>query len=142
MIVVDASVWVGSIVESDVYYRTSDAWLHDWFVSGHQVYAPGILLPEVGGSISRRTMDQEMGYLALESLLLNQSVHIVQIDAELAELSARFAIQCSLRGADAVYVAVSSKLQIPLLTWDRELLKRASEVIETLHPSMPPNGVT
>ena len=39
-----------------------------------------------------------------------------------------------LRGADATYVAVAQRLDLPLITWDREQLERASRLITVRSP--------
>ena len=57
------------------------------------------------------------------------------MDEYLARLSTRVAATLFLRGADAVYVAVAKRLNIPLVTWDKEQLTRGSPIIETLSPA-------
>lgn len=39
-----------------------------------------------------------------------------------------------LRGADAVYVASAARHNLPLVTWDEELLRRVGRIVKILHP--------
>ena len=56
------------------------------------------------------------------------------VDAELALPAAELASELRLRGADAVYVAMTHRLGVPLVTWDREQLERAAVRIEARTP--------
>ena len=40
----------------------------------------------------------------------------------------------AVRGADAVYLAVAQRLQLPLVSWDGELLERAAALVTTYRP--------
>jgi predicted nucleic acid-binding protein len=57
------------------------------------------------------------------------ALRIVAVGSELAEAAARLAGDQRLRGADSVYVALAKRLSLPLVTWDLEQARRASEVI-------------
>ncbi len=43
-----------------------------------------------------------------------------------------------LRGADALYVAIAHEIQVPLVTWDNELLERAAVILPTYTPETVP----
>jgi predicted nucleic acid-binding protein len=51
-------------------------------------------------------------------------------DAALGAAAAR-----SLRGADAVYVALADLLDLPLVTWDREQRERAGRRVRVITPA-------
>jgi predicted nucleic acid-binding protein len=44
------------------------------------------------------------------------------------------AINLQLRAGDAIYVALARQLNIPLISWDKEQLQKASTIITTYTP--------
>ena len=135
MIVVDASVWVGSVLEGDVHSVQSIDWLENWIRAERLIYVPALFLAEVSGAIARRTLGSDLASQALEEILQHPLIHVHEVDRELADRAARVAIECKLRGADATYVALALSLDVSLITWDQELLHRASRVVRTTSPA-------
>ena len=70
-----------------------------------------------------------MGYI-----LAIPNLRLVRLDHALGIMTSRMAADHQLRGADAFYVAVAAQLNIPLVSWDREQLQRASALITTTMP--------
>jgi predicted nucleic acid-binding protein len=134
LIVVDASVWISSLVAEERDHLVSQNWLREWTIAGHTVLVPALVLPEVGGAVSRRTMTPMLGEITVNSLVTNPSVTIIDVDLGLAAEAARIAANLPLRGADAVYVALAKQLRVPLITWDREQLSRTAQFIHCQPP--------
>jgi predicted nucleic acid-binding protein len=61
-------------------------------------------------------------------------LRLVPVGAELGRQAARLAADLRLRGANAVYVAVAARLDIPLVTWDGEQLARAGGRVRVTTP--------
>jgi len=55
-IVIDASIWVARLVAEDVFYEPVKTWMSARLADNDQFLAPSLLLAEIGGAISRRTM--------------------------------------------------------------------------------------
>jgi predicted nucleic acid-binding protein len=53
----------------------------------------------------------------------------------LGERAARVALATGIRGSDAIYVALAEQLNAPLVTWDRQQLERAGQIIDVLTPA-------
>jgi predicted nucleic acid-binding protein len=136
-VVVDASVWVSSLLADDAFYAPSHEWLRETARRGPLV-APALMLAEVAGALSRRTGDVVDGQKALRSLLRLQALRIVTLDQRLGEAAARLAARGALRGADAVYAGLAQALRIPLVTWDDELKARAARWIAVYDPLHQP----
>lgn len=132
MIVVDANVFISLLVPADVHHERCVAWLRARLSAGESLVAPTLLAPEVGGAISRRT-SEDSGRKALAVLRRIRTLRLVLIDANLAALSANLAVEHGLRGADAVYAAVASSLQIPLVTLDHDF-QRVAERVKVIAP--------
>jgi predicted nucleic acid-binding protein len=128
-VVVDASVWVARLVPTDVFHEQVKYWLDDQRRHGVEYISPSLLLPEVGGAISRRTETPNLGKQAVTSLQYLPGLRMVEMDDNLVSLAARLASDLGLRGADSLYVAVAYRLGLPLATIDEDQIKRASKVV-------------
>ncbi len=58
----------------------------------------------------------------------------VNIEHRLILLAAEIAPDLGLKSVDAIYVAVAEHLNVPLITWDREVLNRSSSRIAVRRP--------
>lgn len=133
-VVVDASVWIGYLLSSDVHHVPCVTWLDECLLAGTRITVPTIALPEVAGAIARRTGLESTGFAAIAWIEGLPRVDTIELDDGLARASARLAASLRLRGADAVYVALAARLGLPLVTWDQELLERAAGRIEARVP--------
>jgi predicted nucleic acid-binding protein len=127
MIVVDANVFVSLLVPADAHHERCVGWLRAQLAAGESLVAPVLLLPEVGGAISRRA-SAVSGREALAALRRIRTLRLVPIDAKLADLSATLAVAHGLRGADAVYAAVADALHVSLVTLDADFQRIAGRV--------------
>ena len=134
MIVVDASVWIGVAIGDDTFHPRSFAWLATSLAGGEQYAVPTIVFPEVAGAVARRSRSVAEGDRARQLVASTSGLHVVVVDADLADLAARLAADLGLRGADAVYVALSARHTCPLVTWDAEIIRKAAGVIEARQP--------
>jgi len=126
-IVLDASVWVSRLVPQDEFHAAVTSWMEQQRQAGVQFISPTLLLAEVGGAISRRTGNPALGSQAIHQLEQLPGLRLVEMDNELILAAARLAAELGLRGADSVYVAVASQLNLPLVTFDVEQRGRAHE---------------
>jgi predicted nucleic acid-binding protein len=65
-------------------------------------------------------------------------MRIIPLDNTLIHLSVNVAANLQLRAADAIYVAVAQRLDIPLVSWDKEQLRKASSLLTTYTPETYP----
>lgn len=134
MIVVDASVWVSGLTPRDSYHAVSRNWLASQHSHKILFAIPIICLAEVSGAIARVTGYSEDGEQVVEQILTRPNLRIYSIDHSLGLEAAHLASQLRLRGADAVYVALAQSLNVPLVTWDKELIQRNGQAAEILQP--------
>ena len=128
-IVVDASVWVSRLVPKDVFHQTVKIWMEKQRSEGATFLSPALLLPEVAGAISRRTGEPRLAQRATDSLARLPGLRLVEMDQPLVQEAARLAADLGLRGADSLYVAVASRLNLSLATLDEDQKTRATSVI-------------
>ena len=126
-LVVDASVWVARLVPKDAFHAGVRKWMEVRLLEGTEFVAPALLLAETAGAISRRTGEALLASQAVELLEHLPGLRLVEMETSLLREAAQLAAELGLRGADSVYVAVASRLKIPLATLDADQRKRAGQ---------------
>jgi len=130
MIVVDASVWVARLVPQDIFHGAVRAWMAARRDENTLLISPSLLLPEVAGAIARRTGDPALAAQAIEMLEHLPGLRLVEMERSLAAEAAVLAARLGLRGADALYLATASYLNLPLCTLVEDQARRAGYQIK------------
>lgn len=138
MVVLDASVWVARLLTDEVRHSQSRTWLLDWMSGGSTLVVPRIFVAEVGAAVARRTDSGRRGQRAIAQVRNEPLIEIRDLTRERWDRGADLAAQLQLRAADAAYVTLAEELGLPLLTWDQEILTRASDVIDVRTPNQMP----
>ncbi|RIK32659.1 MAG: hypothetical protein DCC56_02260 [Anaerolineae bacterium] len=131
-VVVDASVWVSRLVESDEFHLPVKGWMNSQQEQDTTFVSPSLLLAEVGGVVSRVTGKPDLALNAIARIENLPNVRIVEMEKALMDDASRFAASYGLRGADSVYVAVASALKIPLVTFDVDQRVRGSKLVDVI----------
>jgi predicted nucleic acid-binding protein len=131
-VVVDASVWVARLVPEDTFYQTVKAWMSAQRTVKSELLSPSLLLAEIGGAISRRTEQPLLGLRAVEVVQTMPGVRLVELDSTLMSEAARLAAELGLRGADSVYAAIASRLDLPLATLDVDQREKAGQRVSIM----------
>lgn len=138
MIVIDASVWVSYLLPQEPAHQFTKQWLAQYLVNGGTLAAPIILVPEVAGAVTRRTRFITEGQQAIDYLTNLSPLRLLMLNRSLGLAAAQVAVDLQLKGADACYVAVAQRLRVPLVSWDQEQLRRASQLIQAYTPATIP----
>lgn len=133
MNVVDASVWVSYYNAADVNNAASATWFKQQLNSQTPLVIPTLALLEIGGAIARR-IGQTQARNIISNLSSLSYLIIIEVDDTLGRQAATLAIDLRLRGADAVYVAVAQYFNLPLITWDAEIINRSKSLIQVNTP--------
>jgi predicted nucleic acid-binding protein len=133
--VVDASVWVSRLLSRDSHHPESVRWFAGQDEAGTLLVGPSLVLAEVTGAIARRTGDVERARRSVALLTRLPTLRLAPVDESLAREAAELAARLRLRGADAGYVAVARKLDLPLVTWDAEQRERGGAAIVVRTPA-------
>ena len=134
-LVVDASVWVSWLRPLDINHDPSRIWMEQYIANSGFLVAPAILLVEVAASISRQTGQVIQAREAINQLRAISKIQITAMDSVLVQKAADVAINLQLRAGDAIYVALAHQLNVPLVSWDKEQLQKASTTITTYTPA-------
>lgn len=137
MIVVDASVWVSYLLPPDANHAASRRWLAARLTEGEALVAPVLLLAEVAGAIARQTNRPQLGQKTIDRLLSVPNLRLVSLDHVSGIRAARTAAERQLRGADAIYLDTAAALHAPLVSWDRQQLERAGQIVLAYAPDQP-----
>jgi predicted nucleic acid-binding protein len=136
-IVVDASVWVSRLVPQDAFHLLVKRWMEKQRAEGVTLLSPTLLLPEVGGAISRRTGEPQLGRNAIDQLARLPGLKLVEMDHSLVQQAARLASDLGLRGADSLYVGVATRLKLSLVTLDEDQKSKASSAVAVYSLEQP-----
>ncbi len=134
MPIIDASVYVALFLRSEHAHSVSRAWFGEAVSAHSTLFAPVILLAETGAALSRGARRPDLARQAVTQLLELGLVELVKVSVELAERAAQIAIDCRIRGADAIYVALAEQLDDELVTLDQQQLERAKDVVKARMP--------
>lgn len=133
--IVDASIWVASILDTDRHHSTSAAFVRRLIELRQSASVPALVWPEISGAVSRRTGDSEKGIKLARFLAAQNWITSFPLDSTLARESMRIAAGQRMRGADAVYVALAAARGKTLITLDAEMLEHAPANVEYLSPA-------
>lgn len=133
-VVLDASVWVSRFIPREIHHTTSRLWMERYIAEGGTLVTPALLQIEVAASVARQTGTPALGKAAVAFLNAMRAMRFVPLDTVLVAAAVEVASDLQLRAGDASYVAVASQLNIPLVSWDKEQVARASNLVTTYTP--------
>lgn len=137
-VVVNASVLVSQVSSREAYHVASSAWIAHYMADDGLLVEPEFVLIEVASAISRQTGQTKFAEQVAQTLQQSDAISLIALDDTLLQEGVRIAANLRLRAGDSIYVALARQLNIPLISWDKEQLQRASTLIETYTPDSYP----
>lgn len=131
---VDASVFVAACRTREPGHHASARFLRSLLSADALLVEPAILPVEVGSALYRTGGEAELVREYAESLFEQSFLTIVAEDERMARRALALALQCRLRGADALYVAAAAQYGARLVTLDSEQLERAPASLHACEP--------
>jgi predicted nucleic acid-binding protein len=135
MYTLDANIFVRDASPGDPEHATCHALMAQLYQRSTAIIVPYLVLAEIAGALSRSFRDPIRARLEVELLQDLHHIQFVPLDATVTQDAAEIAADRTLRGADAVYVAVARRYGCALVTLDREQRERAASVVRTLTPA-------
>jgi predicted nucleic acid-binding protein len=133
---IDASVFIASLRSSEPAYAESWACLQAIRKNTVEIICPTLVLPECAAAIIRPTQDQQLASDAIYQISNFPLMHLISLTQPLANRASEIAIECRLRGADAIYVAVAEFYSTQLISLDQEMLERGKQIVTTVTPKI------
>lgn len=131
-LVVDSSVIAASFILEDVHHRESREYVEDLERGYYVFHLPTLVVVEVSSAIRRRLRRWRRPYNRWQTKLAqwerDGKVVLYPLTRERMESAAASAQDRRLSGADSVISALAEELNMPLRTFDRELLERGPGV--------------
>ncbi len=135
MVVVDASVWVSQFIAQDFNYEASKTWITQFVKNSGVLVEPTFLLLEVAASVARQQVTNlEAKQTVIDMKESRDTIRFVSLNTKLLQVAIDVASDLQLRAGDAIYVAVAYQKSIPLISWDKEQLHKASKIVQTYSP--------
>lgn len=131
---VDASVFVNAFNPHEPGHAASLAALTAIQERGDPMIVPALLLTEVASAVARANNDTAGAIEYVDAIAGLPNVTLVTLTPALARQAVDLAATHRLRGADAVYVAVSLRYGTALVTRDDEQRKRGAAAVTCLTP--------
>jgi len=131
---VDASVFVNAFNPHETGHAASLRVLTAIQERGDPIIVPALLLTEVASAVARANDDSAGAMDYVDAIAGLPSVTLVTLTPAVARQAAELAATHRLRGADAVYVAVSLRYGTVLVTRDGEQRKRGASAVTCQTP--------
>jgi predicted nucleic acid-binding protein len=128
MLTLDASVWVAAFDPRDRFHAGSIAFLRKVARNRLRLHGPAFVLIESACALARRARSAATGQEALERLRTHPTLLLHPVSERLLASAQALGLRQLLRGADALYAATAALLNVPLVSWDDELVDRAGAV--------------
>lgn len=135
MLTVDASVWVSAFEPADAFHLASRTFLHECVLQRVGLASPTLALLETGCALARRWRSTDKGREAAVRLSLSPLLRLAPLNHALEQHALEIGTALGLRAADAIYAALSVRLDAALVTTDNELLDRTAGYVRTWTPS-------
>lgn len=100
-----------------------------------ELCAPALLFPEIASALARPSRNPAYAAQVVRGIRQMLKINVYTLDTALAAHAEAIAREYFIRGADAFYGALAERLQIPLITLDRELLERGRNVFDAMTPA-------
>ena len=135
MFTIDASVHINALNTREKNSEASRAFLARVHQGDFDIYSPTLLLVEVAASVARIFDNTHQGISLMNAIKTLPGQNWVSLDGKLAQIAGELGAKYRLRGADAVYAAVTNKHKTILVTLDKQQLDRFSPHIAVQNPS-------
>lgn len=128
-LVVDSSILAASFLQSDGFHQESLNFTAGLENGDYTFHVPCLGHVEVLSAVSRQSRRNRLAVLArtIQSLTDWEQTGVMvlyPLNRDRMERASSIAIRFRLRGADSVFAALAEELDIPLKTFDQEILDR------------------
>ena len=137
-ITIDASVFISSFFAKEIHHHSSKAFLcHTKAKSTVQVLIPTLTLFEVLQAYYKNTHDPKRTDEIFQGFIewnLTRQIRFLNLEANFMIYFSMHHHRFDLKTSDTVLALTAHRLKAPLITWDRQLIKKCKGKIEAMTP--------
>jgi len=126
-VAIDSNVFIAAWLKQDQYHSDAMKFMEN-LRAGEYLFHISMLVPvEVCSAILRRTKSIITAYLAIreiENWVGDGFIWLYPLDGERMTKAQEIALRDELKGSDAIIAAIAEELELELITFDKEILKR------------------
>jgi predicted nucleic acid-binding protein len=134
VIVVDTSVWLAFLMETDDLHAQTMPFVDLLHIRGDLLVVPAHFPAEVVGVLSRTGVPEPLIDEAIDLFESNTLFDIVPMSVGDGMIAAEIARKARIRGSDAMFLALAYILELPLITWDKQQHQRGALLCRTMTP--------
>lgn len=129
---IDSSVIISSLLKNEPRHKEALVIWEDVLKGKCFVINPFSVLVEVVAAIKRRTGLSSLAMKVKKALIDTENVSFVILDDKSAIEAAEIAAKTGLRGMDALVVQVVREYDTELISFDKEMLKKAKVILKNV----------
>ena len=129
-VVVDSNVFIASLIEGDKFYKASIDFIEK-MNNEELIFHISMIIPiEVSCAIARRIGAKEAkeSEEIIHNWIKEKKIVVYELNEKRMNESQNYGTKYKLKGMDAIIVQLALELNIPLITFDNEIIERASDV--------------
>ncbi len=127
---IDSSVIISSLLKKEQLHKEALAIWEDVLKGKSFVINPLSILVEVVSAIRRRTGMVSLARKVMEELMNTENLSFVILNDKSAIEAAEIAAKTGLRGMDALVVQVAKEYGTDLVSFDKEMMKKAKTALK------------
>lgn len=133
-IAVDSNVFVSALDPKDVFHKECYSVLKKVLNLEIEVLSSVFNLLEIISVLRRRTKDPSLAFTTFHNLVKLPGIIWLPINIDVAEKAALLIIETGLKAGDAIILQIAEQYDIPLLTKDKEIKRKAPKSIHVYDP--------
>jgi len=129
-VVVDSNVFIASLIEDDKFYKVSIDFIEKMNIEELIFHISMIIPIEVSCAIARRIGAKEAkeSEEIIHNWIKEKKIVVYELNEKRMIESQNYGTKYKLKGMDAIIVQLALELNLPLITFDNEIIERAKDV--------------
>jgi len=129
-VVVDSNVFIASLIENDTFYNESIDIIEKMNMKELIFHISPIIPIEVSCAIARRIGVKEANETReiIQNWIKEKKIYIYELNETRMLEAQNYGTKYKLKGMDAIIVQLALELNNPLITFDNEIIERATDI--------------
>lgn len=128
-ITIDSSVIIAALLEKEVKHKECKALFEKVKNGEYLAVEPFIVLVEIVAAIKRRTGSSHLAERVKKDICDINSIVFFEVVSYRAHDATNIAKEIGVRGMDAIVIQIAKEFDVPLVSLDVDMLKRAESIV-------------